>query len=117
MSNTLVLNNNGYECDVNVFNKLTQSKNNSYKSIKMLIAHRKKLIENGKKYGYPDCCIKQFVNMAITNNCPSRIQIKISNNSGYIPCSYCCWKVLSKQINLNDLICNRIYEKPFTSFN
>ena len=67
------------------------------------------LIENGKKYGYPECCITDFSNR-IENDMyilPSRTQIRVSNKTGFIPCSYCSWKVLSKQCKLIDLIKNR----------
>lgn len=62
----------------------------------------------GKLYGYPKCCIQQFIWRV--NNCvpPKRIQKKVSNSTGFIPCYYCSRKVLSKQCKLEDLIQNRI---------
>jgi hypothetical protein len=71
------------------------------------------LYNYGKYYGYPKCCIESFIESTMLFKNKTRTQIKISNNSGFIPCSYCSWKVLSKQCTLNDLIHNRICDKPF----
>jgi hypothetical protein len=68
----------------------------------------------GKRLGYPECCIDAFIgrndNICIS---PNRIQIRVSNGSGFIPCSYCSWKILSKQYTLEELIKNRKERKPF----
>jgi hypothetical protein len=74
----------------------------------------------GKRLGYPECCVEAFVerNMDIDNWVPpSRIQLRIGNETGFIPCSYCAWKVLSKQCNIEDLIKNRKERKPFPKYN
>lgn len=72
--------------------------------------------KQGKLYGYPKCCIKAFIaNNSDSNNIiePTIIQECISNGSGFIPCSHCCWKVLSNQCKLADLIKDREEENPF----
>lgn len=70
--------------------------------------------ESGELYGYPKCCIKDFVKRVNYNyNNPNnpilvkRIPKRISEGTGFIPCSYCSWKVLSKKCELKDLIKNR----------
>jgi len=78
-----------------------------------------KQIKYGKRFGYPECCIEAFVkrNIDIEDDDdiigPNRIQIRVSNNTGFIPCSYCSWKILSRQCKLEDLIKKRKYRKPF----
>ncbi len=84
--------------------------------------HKNEFISIGIYYGYPECCIKNFVRNILCKGkyasaikkSPSRIQRRISNHCGFIPCSYCCWKILTKQIKIEDLIKNRICENPFT---
>jgi hypothetical protein len=69
---------------------------------------------NGKWFGYPECCINDFVTRGENDFIrPTRNQSKISNHSGFIPCSYCSWKVLSKQCKLEDLIDKRRAPYPF----
>ena len=78
------------------------------------------IIENdweraGKYFGYPKCCIKSFIDRveAEEYKMPSRIQQKVCKGTGFVPCSYCAWKVLSKQCTLKDLIVNRKHRVPF----
>ena len=56
---------------------------------------------------------KFFRNILCKEKKASRIQKRVSRNSGFIPCSYCSWKILTKQIKIEDLIKNRICENPF----
>ena len=67
-------------------------------------------IKYGKRFGFPECCIEAFVERNIL---PNRIQKRIGNNTGFIPCSYCCWKVLSGKCKLEDLIKDRKERKAF----
>lgn len=67
----------------------------------------------GDLLGYPKCCIKDFIRRYKYNIKVSRIQRRISNNTGFIPYSYCCWKVLTKKCSIKDLIENRKYNIPF----
>ena len=70
--------------------------------------------KNGKWFGYPDCCINDFVTRGENDFIrPTRNQCKMSKNSGFIPCSYCSWKVLSKQCTLEELINKRKAPYPF----
>jgi hypothetical protein len=80
------------------------------------VSHEEKLRTLGARYGYPGCCIDAFVEkMKDFDGRPKRIQKKVCNNSGFIPCTYCSWKILSKQCSLEDLITNRQVEEPFRS--
>lgn len=72
----------------------------------------------GKLFGYPDCCIEEFIScVADKNKDPflrtKRIPRRMSNHTGFIPCSYCAWKILTKQCELKDLIKDRTFYKPF----
>jgi hypothetical protein len=69
----------------------------------------KKWLQLGKRLGYPECCIQAFIFRNDRDDIisPSRIQKCVGNKTGFIPCSYCCWKVLSKQCKLEELIKNR----------
>lgn len=70
----------------------------------------------GIKFGYPECCIKDYIRRINVNDkfiIPSRIKIKASNCSGFVPCSYCSWKIMSKQCKLSDLITNRKVRTTF----
>lgn len=76
--------------------------------------------EYGKHYGFPKCCINEFVlrNKHNDDNPSDYIDIKriprrICENSGLVPCSYCSWKVLTKQCKLEDLIVDRECKHPF----
>jgi hypothetical protein len=73
----------------------------------------------GKRFGYPQCCINAFVNRCKNNQYiePTRIQMRIGNHTGFIPCSYCCWKVLTNQCKLEDLIENRRERNIFPNDN
>ena len=73
-------------------------------------------IKYGKRFGYPECCIEAFLERNMDDDnivLPNRIQKLVSNQTGFIPCSFCCWKILSKQCKLDDLIKNRKERKPF----
>jgi hypothetical protein len=67
----------------------------------------------GIYYGYPTCCILSFITEKPRGPRISRNQIKVSQRTGFIPCSYCTWKIMSKQCKLEDLITNRVCETPF----
>lgn len=63
----------------------------------------------GRYYGYPACCIQDFIRRNQCNNQmprmePTRCQSLAGKQSGFIPCIPCAWKVLSKQCSLEDLI-------------
>lgn len=69
---------------------------------------------NGKKYGYPDCCIKEFSENAFKVKSPERnVCFIAAENSGFVPCYYHSCQILNNEIKITDLINNRVCEKPF----
>jgi hypothetical protein len=75
-----------------------------------------KWIKYGKRFGYPECCIEAFI---IRNEDedniipPNRVQKRVGNETGFIPCSYCCWKVISCKCKLEDLLKDRKERRKF----
>lgn len=70
----------------------------------------------GKQFGYPECCRRDFIYRVIEAEqyvYASRIQKKVTNGTGFIPCKRCSWLILSKQCTIDDLIVDRIVKKPF----
>ena len=63
-----------------------------------------KLYFLGVYYGFPKCCIKSF---------PKTRNYDKNNRTGFLPCETC----YKKNIKLNDLIENRVCEKPFPNGN
>lgn len=76
----------------------------------------KKLRSYGNYFGYPKCCINDFVKMVIEDKTPGRIQEKVGEYTGFIPCSYCSWRILTKNVKLDDLIQNRTCNEPFRKY-
>lgn len=79
-------------------------------------------IKYGQRFGYPECCIQAFIERNKYNDNiirPRRIQLRIGNRTGFIPCSYCTWKVLSGKCKLEDLLKDRKERRKFpdTSIN
>jgi hypothetical protein len=69
-----------------------------------------KWIKYGKRFGYPECCIEAFlIRNEDDDNIipPNRVQKRVGNGTGFIPCSYCSWKVISGKCKLEDLLKNR----------
>jgi hypothetical protein len=66
---------------------------------------------NGIYYGYPLCCIKNFCERGYKL---TKDQREISDNHfGFVPCPKCAKKILQKELDIIDLIKDRICEKPF----
>ena len=69
---------------------------------------------NGKNYGYPDCCIKEFSENAFKVKSPERnVCFIAAENSGFVPCYYHSCQILNNEIKITDLIKNRICKKSF----
>jgi len=62
------------------------------------------IIEMGKHYGYPECCITKFYNND-NNNLKLR-QEKYQFVYGYLPCNN-CYELLENGMNINNLLINR----------
>ena len=73
----------------------------------------RKLRFYGNYFCYPKCCINQFVKMALEDKTPTRLQRNICEKTGFIPCSYCSWKILTKKVMLDELVQNRRCKIPF----
>ncbi len=73
-------------------------------------------VELGKYLGYPECCIKQFM-----EDGPSyKLRIakfpglrELLNGAGFVPCDVCVNKLMVKEVRLDDLIQNRQCPIPF----
>jgi len=69
--------------------------------------------ESGKYYGYPDCCIKQFIETVGSLN-ETCTRVIYSKNSGFIPCDLCVIKLKNNNnLKLKDFITNRKCKIPF----
>lgn len=73
--------------------------------------HKLKLRSKGEYFGYPICCINNFVLGLELSNGQKEI-LKYYNCRGFIPCSSCCIKILNKEITLESLIINRKHNIP-----
>jgi hypothetical protein len=68
--------------------------------------------ERGRYYGYPECCIENFVNKVIFRKL-SKEQEQVHKNHGFIPCPECAKKVVEGITTLEGLIKDRICKTPF----
>ena len=83
--------------------------------------HPNKFLSLGIYFGYPVCCTKYFVRNILCSGrfaspyekSPSRTQCLAGKNTGFIPCPYCAWKIVTNRTTLEGLIKNRICEFPF----
>jgi hypothetical protein len=74
----------------------------------------------GRYYGYPVCCIKEFTVYMSMNRInqqkykkETELNVKVSRNTGFIPCNYHTNKILIGEMKLEDLIINRICKSKF----
>ena len=96
--------------------------------------HKNQLRYNGKLYGYPDCCINEFIQLVTEKtilydkandlsteeleeklydfNCTKYLNYKVSDNTGFIPCNYHTKQIFLYRLKLSDLIINRSNTKP-----
>ncbi len=71
--------------------------------------HPNSKVSLGKYYGYPKCCIQYFMhNILSCGRRHTRMQLRVSRGSGFIPCPRCAWKIHTEQTTLEGLITNRI---------
>lgn len=66
----------------------------------------------GDYYGYPQCCIDEFVEDLKAGKSPGERNLD-GNYSGFIPCRAHTTQVLNKDIKLGDLIRNRTCDTEF----
>jgi len=82
---------------------------NTYEDYK----HKNKI---GEYYGYPKCCIDNFMANILTGKMRKpeyKDNIKAANGTGFIPCNKHSEQILKRDINLEDIIHNRSCELPF----
>ncbi len=71
------------------------------------------LLEKGKYYGYPMCCIQAFIKTYPTNSV-TEAQVRASKYTGFIPCVKHTEQILAGILQLEDLILpTRQHPKPF----
>jgi len=73
--------------------------------------------KTGIYFGYPQCCIDQFI-----TNFEKRVRVgkankKAANGHGFIPCDAHALQIINKQIKLEDLIHDRVCEMVFPNDN
>lgn len=61
--------------------------------------------EQGRHYGYPDCCIKSFINQTNQNNITCRKKYYYCIY-GFLPC-FQCYEKLTNGLNIDNLMVNR----------
>lgn len=64
----------------------------------------------GEYFGYPECCIKSFYDTPFEEY---ELRTQCSEGTGFIPCAACARKIAEGEIELADLIQNRICPTPF----
>lgn len=67
-------------------------------------------IKAGLWFGYPKCCITQFIG----DDIPGRN--RDVSYGGFIPCDGCAQRIRDKEITIEDLIQNRVEPKPFPKY-
>jgi len=69
--------------------------------------------KNGKFYGYPECCINQFIYNIKNKKKHTKDQIRVSKYKGFIPCEFHTKLILEGKMKLEDLINDRKCKKEF----
>jgi hypothetical protein len=70
----------------------------------------------GVYFGYPACCIDNFIARSHINFAPHSLhkhQKKVHQNLGFVPCPACAAEVAAGSKTLHDLIRNRFCPEPF----
>ena len=67
----------------------------------------------GNYFGYPQCCIDEFMSIYYKNSTRHKICLLAAAQTGFIPCYNHSCKILCSDITLTELIKNRKCMKPF----
>lgn len=69
----------------------------------------------GVYFGYPDCCIEEFVAFQDDLGRKQSIQMdpKVHQHTGFIPCVKHCRQIKTGRLELEDLITNRVCRSRF----
>lgn len=71
------------------------------------------LVHNGKYYGYPECCIQEFIKYYLKEKPRTDEQEKVHQFSGFIPCHQHALEILAGKITLQAIILpSRKHPKP-----
>ena len=88
----------------------TQNTRNIHKEIKDLIEIRRSyniMYKMGTHYGYPKCCINDFVLRTHNEQKLDSIQELAGSYTGYVPCVNCSEKIVSNKLSIEKLIKDR----------
>lgn len=66
----------------------------------------------GKYFGYPNCCINEFME-CYEKGIPTSDFCKEASYEGFVPCREHSKQIKNRAVNINDLIRNRICKKAF----
>jgi hypothetical protein len=89
---------------------------NIYQELKELIKLRrmyKIAYDYGIYYGYPMCCINDFIIRLHNKQCHEPIQELASMYTGFVPCMKCSEKISKKKIDPKDILKNRKCKHTF----
>jgi hypothetical protein len=70
----------------------------------------------GKYFGFPPCCVQWFLDARVYGTKPWDLtddQEEAIDNKGFIPCPSCATKVVESDMELKDLIQDRICKDPY----
>ncbi len=70
-------------------------------------------IRMGVFFGYPSCCVAEFVAMAMEGKQPNAGQKLVSEGTGFIPCLEHTDAIVAGTITIAELISNRICKTEF----
>lgn len=69
------------------------------------------IYETGVYYGFPKCCILEFIEDYFKVN--SNLKNRVIDNRGFIPCTKHFTNIKSKKISIDELITNRVCQESF----
>ena len=71
------------------------------------------LSKQGEFFGYPKCCVKSFIKYLTGKGKRSCIQNITSHPEGFVPCEKHARKIHRGEINVKDIILNRVCTVEF----
>jgi hypothetical protein len=89
---------------------------NISQEVKLLInlrRHYEIAYKCGKYYGYPNCCINDFVIRVHNNQKVKPIQEFTGQYTGFVPCINCSKKIIKEKLSPHDIIKNRKCKSKF----
>lgn len=74
------------------------------------LSRKETWIENGRYFGYPECCIKDFCERGYELTVEQEL---VHQNIGFIPCPECAKKITKGEATLESLLIERECPDPF----